>query len=149
METNTHATKEEPWEAVFSIWSVLRLYKVGQMSFLRLMFLRAADISNLEFLQSNFPPIQGICSGPRLLIHFRNKLIFYGEELLAPHPTPKLEDHPLSAVHDSLFNIFAATHIHIYGGHFLHPQPEDVPCCGDIMLATIQCKTFFVFSSAV
>jgi len=29
--------------------------------------------------------------------------------LLAPHPTPKLEDHPLSAVRDSLFNIFAAT----------------------------------------
>jgi hypothetical protein len=26
---------------------------------------------------------------------FRNKLIFY-DELLAPRPTPKLEDHPLS-----------------------------------------------------
>ncbi|PNF43225.1 hypothetical protein B7P43_G14876, partial [Cryptotermes secundus] len=25
---------------------------------------------------------------------------FYGEELLAPHPTPKLEGHPLSAVRD-------------------------------------------------
>jgi hypothetical protein len=24
-------------------------------------------------------------------------VIFYGEELLAPRPTPKLEDHPLSA----------------------------------------------------
>jgi len=29
--------------------------------------------------------------------------------LLAPRPTPKLEDHPLSAVHDCLFNLFAAT----------------------------------------
>ena len=29
-------------------------------------------------------------------------------------PTPKLEDHPLSAVRDCLFNIFAATH-HIGG----------------------------------
>jgi hypothetical protein len=29
--------------------------------------------------------------------------------LLAPHPTPKLEDHPLSAVRDCLFNIFVAT----------------------------------------
>jgi hypothetical protein len=29
--------------------------------------------------------------------------------LLAPRPTPKLEDHPLSAVRDCLFNIFAAT----------------------------------------
>ncbi|PNF38701.1 hypothetical protein B7P43_G17454 [Cryptotermes secundus] len=36
-------------------------------------------------------------------------IIFYGEELLAPHPTPKLEDHPLLAVCDCLFNIFAAS----------------------------------------
>jgi hypothetical protein len=34
--------------------------------------------------------IQGIRPGPRLLVVFRNKLIFYGEELLAPRPTPKL-----------------------------------------------------------
>jgi hypothetical protein len=27
---------------------------------------------------------------------FRNKLIFYGEELLAPRLSPKLEDHPFS-----------------------------------------------------
>jgi hypothetical protein len=32
-----------------------------------------------------------------------------GEQLLAPRPTPKLEDHPLSAVRDCLFNIIAAT----------------------------------------
>ena len=38
----------------------------------------------------------------------------YGEELLAPRPTPKLEDHPLSAVRDCLVNIFAAT-LHIGG----------------------------------
>jgi hypothetical protein len=43
---------------------------------------------------------------------FRNMVIFYGEELLAPLPTPKLEDHPLSAVRDCLFNVFAAT-LHI------------------------------------
>ncbi|PNF30542.1 hypothetical protein B7P43_G09925, partial [Cryptotermes secundus] len=36
-------------------------------------------------------------------------LFFYGEELLAPCPAPKLEDHPLSAVRDCLFNIFSAT----------------------------------------
>jgi hypothetical protein len=52
--------------------------------------------------------IQGIRRGPRLLENFRNKLIFYGEELLAPRPNPKLQDHPLSAVSDCLFNIFAA-----------------------------------------
>jgi hypothetical protein len=39
---------------------------------------------------------------------FRSMIGFYGEELLAPRPTPKLEDHPL-AVHDCLFNLFAAT----------------------------------------
>jgi hypothetical protein len=36
------------------------------------------------------------------------------QELLAPRPTPKLEDHPLSDVHDCLFSIFAAT-LHIGG----------------------------------
>jgi len=35
--------------------------------------------------------------------------MFYREGLLAPRPTPKLEDHPLSTVHDCLFNLFAAT----------------------------------------
>ena len=40
---------------------------------------------------------------------FRNMIRFYGEELLAPRPTPKLEDHPLCAIRDYLFNIFAAT----------------------------------------
>jgi hypothetical protein len=52
--------------------------------------------------------IQGIHPGLRLREHFRNKLNFY-DELLGPHPTPKLEDHPLLAVCDCLFNIFAAT----------------------------------------
>ena len=34
---------------------------------------------------------------------------FYSEQLLAPRATPKLEDHPFSAVRDCLFNTFAAT----------------------------------------
>jgi hypothetical protein len=38
-------------------------------------------------------------------VTIRNKLIFYGEQFLAPHPAPKLEGHTLSAVRDSLFNI--------------------------------------------
>jgi hypothetical protein len=46
---------------------------------------------------------------------FRNLICFYGKELLAPRPTsPKLEDHPVSAVRNCLFNIFAAT-LHIGG----------------------------------
>jgi len=46
--------------------------------------------------------------------YFVTQYFFYDEELLAPRPTPKLEDHPLSAVRDCLFNIFAAT-LHIEG----------------------------------
>ena len=45
---------------------------------------------------------------------FRNKIRFHGEELLAILPTPMLQDHPLSAVRDYFFSIFAATH-HIGG----------------------------------
>jgi hypothetical protein len=56
---------------------------------------------------------------------------FHGEELLAPCPTPKLEHNPLSAVRDCLFNIFAVI-LHT-GGLFLHPQPEDVLCCGGVI----------------
>jgi len=58
----------------------------------------------------------------RNIYPFRNNASFYCEELLASRPTPKPENHPLSAVRDSSFNIFAAT---------LHPQPEDAPCRGD------------------
>jgi hypothetical protein len=44
---------------------------------------------------------------------------FYGEELLAPRPNPKLEDRPLPAVRDCLFNIFSAT-LHIGGRSSTH-----------------------------
>jgi hypothetical protein len=44
----------------------------------------------------------------------RNTIRFYGEELLAPRPSPKQEDQPLSALRDCIFNIFAAT-LHIGG----------------------------------
>jgi hypothetical protein len=40
--------------------------------------------------------------------------VFYGEGLLAPRPTPKLEDHPSSAVRGCLFNLFTAS-LHIGG----------------------------------
>jgi hypothetical protein len=61
---------------------------------------------------------------------FRNKASIYGEELLAPHPTQKLEEHPLSVVRDLP-----------YWKPFLQPQPEDAPCRGDsgqlIMVSTL------------
>jgi hypothetical protein len=36
-------------------------------------------------------------------------LFFYSEELLAPCPTPKLYNHPMSFVCGCLLNVFAAT----------------------------------------
>ena len=53
---------------------------------------------------------RSISPGPKLSVWtFCNKIRFYGEDLLAPRPTLKLEDHPLSAVRDCvLFSIFAA-----------------------------------------
>jgi len=72
----------------------------------------------VRFRIHKFPPpatILSIGPGPRLTVWiFRNRMRFYGEELLAPRPTTKLEDHTLSAVRDCLFNIFAAT-VHIRG----------------------------------
>jgi hypothetical protein len=46
---------------------------------------------------------------PRHSVTFHNKLIIYSEELLAPHPVSRLEDHPMLAVRDCLFNIFATS----------------------------------------
>jgi hypothetical protein len=52
---------------------------------------------------------QRISPDPRHTYLFHNKASINGEELLAPCPTPKLEDHPLLAVFDCLFSIFTAT----------------------------------------
>jgi hypothetical protein len=60
---------------------------------------------------------------------FCNRFIVYGEELLAPRPTPKLEDHPLSSVRGCLFNVFTAD-LH-YWRPSLYLRPEDAPCCSD------------------
>ena len=54
--------------------------------------------------------------------YFVTSSVFYDQELLAPRPTPKLEDHPLSAVRDWLFSIFAGT-LHIWWP-FFYPQPK-------------------------
>jgi len=60
-------------------------------------------------------PYHSINPGRRLSVRtFRNEICFYGEEVLALRPNPNLEDYPLSAVHDCLFNIFAVT-LHIGG----------------------------------
>jgi len=43
---------------------------------------------------------------------------FYGEELLAPRPIPKLEDHSGSAVRYCLFSIFAGI-LYIGGSSYI------------------------------
>ena len=53
-------------------------------------------------------------------------MCFCGEELLAPCPTSKLKNHPLSAVRVCLLSVFAAN-LHIWRP-FLHPQTEEAPC---------------------
>ena len=69
---------------------------------------------------------------------------FYREGLLAPRPTPKLEDHPSSAVRDCLLNLFAATlliecrssirnlrthHAFVTGTHYAYIFYYYVRCC--------------------
>jgi hypothetical protein len=44
-----------------------------------------------------------------LVKYFATNIISYDGGLLAPHPTPTLEGHPLLAVRGCLFNIFTAT----------------------------------------
>jgi hypothetical protein len=71
---------------------------------------------------------QRISPGPMRFETFRNnKKLRWG--VVAPRPTPKLEDHPLSAVSGCLFNIFAANPLTRRTS--LSPQPEDAPCHGD------------------
>jgi hypothetical protein len=45
----------------------------------------------------------------RLYVDFITSLFLHGEELLDPHSTSNMEDCPLMAVRDYLFNIFTAT----------------------------------------
>jgi hypothetical protein len=59
---------------------------------------------------------------------FREYDSFNGEELSAPRPTLKLEDHSLSAVRYYLFNIFAAT-FHISGHSSTRNQGRAMTRC--------------------
>jgi hypothetical protein len=82
-------------------------------------FSASQEIPRILCTQKCPPPVpilsHIICPGPRLSVWmFRNKIRFYSEELSASRPTPKLENHPLPAVRDCLFNIFAAS-FHIGG----------------------------------
>jgi len=70
---------------------------------------------------------QRISIGTKHMYPFCKKPRFYGEELLAPCPNPKLGDHSLSTVRDCLFNILAAT----LQRPFLNPKPKNTPCRRD------------------
>jgi hypothetical protein len=61
--------------------------------------------------------------GPRLLEHFRNKLIFYGEELLAPRPNQQAGGPPL----------FGCPQLLIQYIHSFPPYLEDVSCILNLM----------------
>ena len=56
-------------------------------------------------LLKKFPAFQVVPKDQFESVAYVTCLSFYGEELLPPRPNPKLEDHPLSAVRDCLFNI--------------------------------------------
>jgi hypothetical protein len=67
----------------------------------------------------------------RLLVEFCNKLIFYGEELLAPCPTPQAGGPPLVGCLRLLIQYIHSQLPSKTGGSLFHPQPEDAPCRGD------------------
>ena len=77
---------------------------------------------------------QRIIPGLRQMYPLCIKVSFYGKKLLATRPTPKLEDHHLSAVCDCLFNIHSYPP---YWRLFLYLQPKDMPCRGDRVLLTM------------
>jgi hypothetical protein len=79
---------------------------------------------------------------------FRSKASFYVEDLSAPRPTTKLEDHPLLAVRDCLLNIFAAT-LHIVGRSSIHnPRTRHAVVTGTHLSRT-STPRFFKFTVLV
>jgi len=79
---------------------------------------------------------------------FRNKAIFYGEEL-APRPTPKLEGHRLSTVRDCLFNVFFAATLHIGDRSLMHNLRMRHAVVIGSHLSRIIIHTLFSFSRIV
>jgi hypothetical protein len=80
---------------------------------------------NFNIILSSTPEVRlyrRISLVPMPLCMIRNKFLRW---VVRTSPNPQV-DHPLSAVRDYIFNIFAAT-LHICRP-FLLPQPEDAPC---------------------
>jgi hypothetical protein len=90
----------------------------------RIQFAPSIPVSLRYVLFPLLRSCQRISPGPRRFETFRNNNIFYGEGLLAPRPTPKLENHP--------YRLFATVYsVYSQRRTFLHPQLEDAPCRGD------------------
>jgi hypothetical protein len=71
--------------------------------------------SNISYYKSriNFSlpgSFQRIHPIPNSWLKFHNKLQFYGEDLIAPRPTSKLEDHPLLTVNTYPLYLDAVPH---------------------------------------
>jgi hypothetical protein len=64
---------------------------------------------------------------PRLLVYFRNRLIFYGE-LLAPRPNTKLENHPMSAGEKPRLTVIKLLLCSKYGSAFWTVKSDDANC---------------------
>ena len=79
-----------------------------------------------------------------LSVSRKNRFLRWG--VVSTSTNPKLEDHPLSAAHDCLFNLFAAT-LHIGGlssirkVRTLHAAVTGTPWCNELS-ASIKCGEF-------
>jgi hypothetical protein len=98
--------------------------------FLSILLLNTLSICSYNLNETHLVPyiyklqlrlFQNISPSMRSCVTLYYMLIFYCEELLAPHSTPKLTTTYL--IYSQLPSKFT--------GHLLHPQSVDVPCRGD------------------
>jgi hypothetical protein len=102
------------------VWRISFETVTGEPAWCRLLIFHTPLLRSL---------VERIRPSPRLTKLFRTILAFYGEGFLALHQNTMREDHPLHFVRGCFFIIFAIT-LHSCRP-YLHPQPEDGPCCGD------------------
>jgi len=92
------------------------------------------QLPNIPSTKSSVPfPLlrsyQSMIPGPRFSVWtFRNRIRFYGEELLAPRPTPSCRSTPFACPRLLIQYIRSYP---LYLRPYLHPQPEDAPSRGD------------------
>ena len=96
------------WPPPVPVLSQLDPVHIHTSHFLKINQACSVRVPNLPSTKSHVPfslpsLYQSISRGLRCSVWtFRNKILFYSEELLASRPTPKLEDHPFSVVLDCL-----------------------------------------------